>query len=379
MFRRLLMHLLCLLPFCIVAIQIRGDEMTLEAHENGGVEWPEAQIPFELDGNFSTTFHDAFTSAVNEIHERTCVRFHERTQFDRFFLRIYNGDGCWSYVGMMKELALMGQPLSLGLECQTKGVILHEFYRRVRHKTDDAGPYNLESILHYEQRAFAIDPSIPTIIPRSTASTKMPMGQRERLSSMDIQKINRLYNCTNVESTIVEVTKAIETGIPLNAGNSLITEKPIRSMKKLRPKSYYWFKSADDFQKRTGKSAPSWLKFATFADAAQEFPRSVQCATNEESNCQDRSTDCLEWALRGECERKPGYMLRICRRSCCNCNDSKCFDTNDDGKFRTLCLGRFRNPTTNLQVTACDHELTRRNALDFCPQTCNECFNKSIK
>jgi hypothetical protein len=33
---------------------------------------------------------------------------------------------CWSYVGMREMFAIKGQPLSLGPECDTKGVILHE-------------------------------------------------------------------------------------------------------------------------------------------------------------------------------------------------------------------------------------------------------------
>lgn len=33
--------------------------------------------------------------------------------------------------------------------------------------------------------------------------------------------------------------------------------------------------------------------------------------------------DCLQRALKGECDKRPGVMLRMCRRSCCNCNGKR--------------------------------------------------------
>jgi hypothetical protein len=152
--------------------------------------------------------------------------------------------------------------------------------------------------LHYEESAFAIDPTVPTIIARdSKPSESFRMGQREHLSRMDIQKINRYYNC----SDIVQVKKAIETGLGPSNIIDVKTEK-MHSLKKPHSKSFYWFKSPSDFETRTGgiyinvfncfkgKKAPNWLKFVQFDDEAHEFPRAIQCKNNEESNCQDRST-----------------------------------------------------------------------------------------
>lgn len=104
----------------------------------------------------------------------------------------------------------------------------------------------MNSILHYEENAFALDPSIPTIIARGNTPTEvLKMGQREELSRLDVQKINRYYNCPSVQTQIVEVKKAVETGLTRS-----VTE--MHSLKKTHPKSFYWFKDAADFQIRTG-------------------------------------------------------------------------------------------------------------------------------
>ena len=35
--------------------------------------------------------------------------------------------------------------------------------------------------------------------------------------------------------------------------------------------------------------------------------------------CIDGSPNCESWALAGECEKNPGYMLTSCRKSCKTC------------------------------------------------------------
>jgi hypothetical protein len=128
---------------------------------------------------------------------------------------------------------------------------IKQFNKRNKHPTDLTGSYDLNSILHYEENAFALDPSIPTIISRgNNPHEALKMGQREELSQMDVQKINRYYNCPSVKTKIVEVKKAIETGMT----RSIVGDKTeLHSLKKPHPKSFYWYKSAVDFQIRTGK------------------------------------------------------------------------------------------------------------------------------
>ena len=54
-------------------------------------------------------------------------------------------------------------------------------------------PYDYGSVMHYPSNAFAIDASVPTIIP--VWNTSAVMGQRIRLSPNDILGIQRYYGC----------------------------------------------------------------------------------------------------------------------------------------------------------------------------------------
>lgn len=55
-------------------------------------------------------------------------------------------------------------------------------------------PYDYGSVMHYGTHAFARGYG-PTITPKDSSATII--GQRSGLSPIDIEKINRLYQCTN--------------------------------------------------------------------------------------------------------------------------------------------------------------------------------------
>ncbi|OWA52621.1 putative Embryonic protein UVS.2 [Hypsibius exemplaris] len=55
-------------------------------------------------------------------------------------------------------------------------------------------PYDFGSILHYGMFDFAIDPTVWTIKPKEKYGDRK-IGQREQLSAIDINKINKMYNC----------------------------------------------------------------------------------------------------------------------------------------------------------------------------------------
>ena len=58
--------------------------------------------------------------------------------------------------------------------------------------TTQGVPYDFGSIMHYSARAFSRN-NEPTIRPRSSSVSLNSLGQRDVLSSRDIQHINRLY------------------------------------------------------------------------------------------------------------------------------------------------------------------------------------------
>ena len=56
-----------------------------------------------------------------------CIQIEEVDQFDKQFderIRIIDGNGCWSYIGMTGDNP---QDISLGTLCHTRGLALHEF------------------------------------------------------------------------------------------------------------------------------------------------------------------------------------------------------------------------------------------------------------
>ena len=59
-------------------------------------------------------------------------------------------------------------------------------------RRDDFGEaYDVNSLMHYDETAFAVNTSIKTVTPKKPQST--PIGQKTALSAIDIRKINKMY------------------------------------------------------------------------------------------------------------------------------------------------------------------------------------------
>ena len=69
----------------------------------------------------------------------------------------------------------------------------HNFEKLGSDKIDLLGtPYDYGSVLHYSAYGFAVDPSIPTIIP---LDPEAEIGQRLKLSDLDIERVQIFYEC----------------------------------------------------------------------------------------------------------------------------------------------------------------------------------------
>lgn len=59
-------------------------------------------------------------------------------------------------------------------------------------------PYDYHSVMHYDSTGFAIDPRYPTIQTKDPKYQNI-IGQKKGVSIADLRRINRMYNCEDVE------------------------------------------------------------------------------------------------------------------------------------------------------------------------------------
>jgi len=90
-------------------------------------------------------------------------------------------------------------------------------------------PYDYASVMHYGSHAFAKGFG-PTIVPKQPASL---LGQRKGLSDVDIQKVNKLYNCPASSPVVAPKPTDPTTPVvnpwpkPLEAGNMIISTSTV--------------------------------------------------------------------------------------------------------------------------------------------------------
>ncbi|KIH63340.1 astacin [Ancylostoma duodenale] len=206
--------------------------------------WPNGEIPYTLSSQYGSYSRSVIAKAMQEYHDKTCVRFvprDARRHVDYIF--IHPDDGCYSLVGKTGGR----QPLSLDSGCIQVGTIVHElmhavgfFHEQSRYATEMITlksygamckteltislkselllffilqnisnthfgynlnvidhlnePYDYSSIMHYGPYAFS-GSGKKTIVPRKNGAERM--GQRIAFSEGDLRKINKLYQCSS--------------------------------------------------------------------------------------------------------------------------------------------------------------------------------------
>ncbi|NXK10770.1 MEP1B protein, partial [Herpetotheres cachinnans] len=187
--------------------------------------WPHV-IPYVLDDSLEMNAKGLILKAFEQYRLKTCIDF-KPWEGEKNYIFVFKGTGCWSLVGNHQQGL---QQLSIGANCDRIASIQHEFlhalgfwHEQSRSDRDDyvsiiwdriqSGkehnfekhddkisdslnvPYDYTSVMHYSQNAFrnGTEPTIVTNIPDFMGV----IGQRMDLSAYDIQKLNRLYNCSS--------------------------------------------------------------------------------------------------------------------------------------------------------------------------------------
>lgn len=207
----------------------------LVAHGVGVVgsqyRWPNALMPYEIDPALPNKAR--VTDAIAHWEANTNMRFVLRTAANAAsypnYVRVFPGDGCWSYVGMQGGQQL----LSLTAACST-GSTIHEFghawglwheqsredrntFVRIEWANiqagkesnfnqhisdgDDLGGYDYGSIMHYGSHAFSKN-NKPTIVQLQGGPT---IGQRTQLSAGDIAAVHAMYRTMHLNLTVSRV------------------------------------------------------------------------------------------------------------------------------------------------------------------------------
>lgn len=278
------------------------------------LKWPNAVVPYVISASFSAQERAVIAGAVLDLHRQTCIRFIPRGEHHADYVHILSGEGCSSSVGRIGGV----QVVSLGYGCLYHGIVLHEFMhalgfwheqsradrdkyvwvnwrniekdmkynfeKKSNRLTTDLGlTYDYGSVMHYGAYAFAVDRNMATVIPRKPGVT---IGQRRRLSEMDVEGINRLYQCNLSQPTPT----------PTPGPTSETCSDDHRSCWKWVERGLC---TSNPYVSRTCRKS---------------------CQTCGSSGCGDQHQYCHEWAASGECTKNPDYMKVTCRLSCGLCS-----------------------------------------------------------
>ncbi|CCD73622.1 Zinc metalloproteinase nas-27 [Caenorhabditis elegans] len=184
-------------------------------------------MPYSFDRNFPSRSRQRVLEAMQFWSEKTCVTFHEN-RYVYPHVSIFEGNGCWSFVG--KQPSLREQSLSLERSCTDHTfVVAHEiahtlgfYHEHARGDRDQfisidysnvnpnltfafakesekqldhqEAAYEYGSVMHYSVDQFAVNTNRPVIYARDQKFAQA-MGNRMRATFQDVSRMNVLYNC----------------------------------------------------------------------------------------------------------------------------------------------------------------------------------------
>ncbi|XP_065061709.1 MAM and LDL-receptor class A domain-containing protein 2-like isoform X10 [Rhopilema esculentum] len=202
------------------------------AHRYLGKIWQDRTIPYIFNASVPPNDRTVILAAMAKYHNHTCLKFVDatgNTSKYQTYLHIVRSSGCWSYVG---RVFTGEQKLSIGSGCGSVGIVIHElmhaagfYHEQSRYDRDDfieilweniqdkregnfakqtaeavqvfQTAYDFDSVMHYGKTAFSKNGK-NTI--QSITDPSRSFGQRAGFSTLDIQELNALYQCTKAGS-----------------------------------------------------------------------------------------------------------------------------------------------------------------------------------
>ncbi|CAL8073466.1 unnamed protein product [Orchesella dallaii] len=327
-------------------------------------KWPAGQVPYVVSSEFTSKQRGIIAKAMMEYQRRTCITFKPRTT-ENDYIHIHRGSGCSSLVGR----AGGAQPVSIGRGCEYTGIVVHELMHAVgfwheqsRWDRDEfvtvyfnniqsgmdynfrkyswkeiqnlSVPYDLTSVMHYGSYAFSKGQGKPTILPKDPNKT---IGQRSGFSTVDVEKVNRLYKCGSPGAR------------PTTTTPSPTTESSTKCQDNHRHCAY-WSKRGECTRN------PAWMKANCRSSCGQ-------C----NKPCENLNKYCGSWAKRGECSKNSEYMTVYCQKSCSTCPVS----TNNPDSGSSTCQDKERHCDYWAKNGECTNnpQYMHKN----CPKACRIC------
>lgn len=193
--------------------------------------WPKGEVFYKIDDEFDDELDKkVILDGIELIQASTCIQFIERTDQANYISIVPRQGRCASYVGMQGE----EQSIALDLyQCPNKGQVAHElmhaigfFHEHSRPDREDyvdvkwdniqtgaresfelkpdtvadtlGQKYDYESVMHYPEDSFSINPQKPTLVPKKNDVDPATLGKgylEDFLTPTDITKIKLLYKC----------------------------------------------------------------------------------------------------------------------------------------------------------------------------------------
>ena len=206
-----------------------------------GTVWPNGKVYYYIDSVFNNAQRAAIAKGIQEIEEKSCVRFEAATSATKNYIYITDDRFCYStHIG--KRVQQGRQDISLGRQgCVYHGIIVHEFmhalgfhheqnradrdqyvtinwnnivpsarsqFTREPDSESHGSSYDYYSVMHYAKWDFSSN-GRQTITPKRQVSESgcNSIGQRCGMSTEDAKQMNALYKCTGIGGPTCQDTR----------------------------------------------------------------------------------------------------------------------------------------------------------------------------